>query len=382
MHLQLVSNSSGSVSVGSPILYRGYEVGQVEHIELDVESRRVLYSIFVDAPFDQLLSSNTRFWNSSGISAELNSEGIKVSMGSLQTALSGGVAFDLPKDSKEGRPIEGGMTFRLYPNESSIHEDPYRRSINYVVAFEQSLRGLHPGAPVTYRGIRIGSVIRIMLENLNAEPLETPGNPIPVLIKIEPGRMALEDSPEGEAIAKESIESAVDLGLRATLESGNLLTGAMFVELDFYEVDEPESLGEFADYPRIPAIAGGFSHLQVQISQLLDKLNELPIEGTLLTLEKAVEELRGTLVATRTLFENEGTQQLPMSLQTTLNNLNNVLEGFSTDSAFQSELNRTLVELKSTLQSVETVADQLAEKPNSLVFPTKQSADPEPKVAP
>ncbi|MFV2089274.1 MAG: intermembrane transport protein PqiB [Pseudomonadales bacterium] len=301
--LRLVSESSGSVSVGSPILYRGYQVGLVERIELDVENQQVMYSIFVEAPFDKLLSSNTRFWNASGISAELSSEGIKVSVGSLQSALRGGVAFDLPRNSRVGRPVDGNTTFRLYPNESSIHEDPYRSAIDYVVAFEQSLRGLHPGAPVTYRGIRVGSVVRIMLNDLNVDPQQTRGNPIPVLIQLEPGRMALEDNYEGELIARQSVETAVELGLRATLESGNLLTGAMFVELNFYEVDSQESLGEFLEYPMIPSIKGGFSHIQLQISQLLDKLNKLPIEGALAVVEEAIGELE------------EGIRRTPNSLQ-------------------------------------------------------------------
>ncbi len=382
-HFRLISETSGSVGVGSPILYRGYQVGTVEQVDLDVESQRVLYAIFIDDPYDQLVSSNTRFWNASGISAELSTEGVKLSIGSLQSALVGGVSFDLPRNTGPGRIVEADTVFRLYPNESSIHEDPFRYFNEYVVSFTQSLRGLHAGAPVTYRGIRIGSVIRIMLEDLGADEGEDEvGRPIPVLIKVEPGRMALEDSEEGRDIMHQSVEVAVERGLRATLESGNLLTGAMFVEMDFYEVESPEVVGDFLGYATIPTISGGLAHIQIQISALLDKLNALPLEGVLDQAEDAVGELEGTLSALRTVVESEGMQQLPMNVQSALQRLDDVLEGFDSQSEFQYELLRTVEELKDTLQSIDSFADQLSEKPNALVFPPKATPDPEPRLNP
>jgi paraquat-inducible protein B len=379
--LKLVSASSGSVSVGSPVLYRGYRVGTVESIELQVETKRVMYSIFVDAPYDVLVSSNTRFWNASGISAELSTEGIKVSVGSLQSALMGGVAFDLPKLADAGREVDSDTLFRLYPDEASIHQDPYQYANEYVVRFAQSLRGLNAGAPVNYRGIRVGSVVRIMLEDLNATTTnEASGQAIPVLIKIEPGRMALEDSTGGSAILTESVAIAVERGLRATLESGNILTGARLVELDMYEPDSVEELGEFLGYPTIPTISGGLAHIQVQISQLLSKLNELPVEGVLTRMASAVTELEGTLVAIRRVVDSDDLQQLPASVQKTLEELNEVLEGFDSRSEFQGELIRVMEELKSALQNVDSFAEQLSDRPNSLVFPQKETPDPEPRV--
>ena len=382
MRLQLTSESSGSVGVGSPILYKGYRVGTVERVQLEVESRQLLYAIFIDAPYDGLISSSTRFWNASGISAELSTEGVKLSIGSLQSALVGGVSFDLPRSSGSGQPVASDTVFRLYPNEASIHQDPFRFGKEYVVSFKQSLRGLLPGAPVTYRGIRIGSVIRIMLDDLNVNSVgEMAGRPIPVLIKLEPGRLELGDTEQGLAMAQQSVAIAVEGGLRATLGSGNLLTGARLIDLDFYEVDERESLGEFIGYPTIPSVSGGLAHIQVQISQVLEKLNQLPLEGVLSSAQESLVELEGALAAVRKVAESEGLQQLPMSLQATLNQVNEVLDGYSADSEFQSELIRSLEELKVTLQSINSVADQIDEKSNSLVFPLKQTPDPQPKAS-
>ena len=381
--LKLVSESSGSVTVGSPILYRGYRVGTVETIELQVEDQRVVYSIFIDAPYDVLVSSHTRFWNASGISAELSTEGIKVSIGSLQSALMGGVSFDLPRNTRAGREVESDSVFRLYPDEASIHQDPFSNAKEYVVSFKQSLRGLNPGAPVTYRGIRVGSVVRIMLADLttNAEvAVEESGQAIPVLIRLEPGRLAIEDTIQGIEIMEESVAVAVQNGLRATLESGNILTGARLIELDIYESETIGEIGEFLGYPTIPTISGGLAHIQVQISQLLDKLNGLPVEGVLTRAASAIGELEGTLQAVRRFAESEGLQTLPDNVQKTLDELNEVLESFDSQSEFQQELIRAIEELKSALKNVDDFAEQLSDKPNSLIFAPRQAPDPEPRA--
>ena len=381
--LKLVSASSGSVSVGSPILYRGYRVGTVEHMELEVNSQRVMYSIFIDAPYDQLVSTHSRFWNASGISAELSTEGIKLSVGSLQSALMGGVAFDLPANTGAGKEVEADMLFRLYPNEAAIHENPFSYAKEYVVSFEQSLRGLNAGAPVTYRGIRIGSVVRVMLADLSTNAgADDAGRAIPVLISLEPGRLAMDDSREGTDIMAESVAVAVERGMRATLASGNIMTGARLIELDFHDSDTVEQLGEFLGYPMIPTVNSGLSHIQEQLTDLLAKLNRLPVADLLERAEQAMSELEGALVAIRQVAESQGLQQLPNSVQAALDRLTEVLAGYGSGSEFQQELIRAVEELKSAFQQIDSVAEQLSDKPNSLLFPKKQTPDPEPRVSP
>jgi paraquat-inducible protein B len=222
-----------------------------------------------------------------------------------------------------------------------------------------------------------------MLEDLNAATdVSDTGQPIPILIKLEPGRVSLEDSELGLEQITQTIELAVQRGMRATLESGNLLTGARFVELDYFEEEALQSVGDFIGYPTIPTTSSGFAHIQIQITKLLAKLNRLPIEDTVSAANGTLGELEKTLGAARMLIESDGVQQLPVSLQETLVQLDDVLEGFSANSQFYSELLRTLQELKSTLQSIEIVSDQLGEKPNAIVFPTKRSPDPEPRINP
>jgi paraquat-inducible protein B len=130
----------------------------------------------------------TRFWDVSGISAELSAEGIRLNVSSLQTLLEGGIAFGLPSNTQRGESVVANTVFRLYANEASTHQDPFRHFAYYVVKFDQSLRGLTRGAPVTYWGLRIGSVERIISENmLNVRTGDDSDYRLPVLLKIEPG---------------------------------------------------------------------------------------------------------------------------------------------------------------------------------------------------
>jgi paraquat-inducible protein B len=381
LRLQLTSRTSGSVGVGSPINYRGFRVGTVESTDLDVESQRVTYSIFVDSPYDRLISSNTRFWNASGISAELNTEGFKLSMSSLQSALAGGIAFDLPEKSSVGDPVTEEMVFRLYANEGNIHEDPHRHYIEYVVEFYQSLRGLRPGAPVSYRGIRLGEVTRILIDQMSDDAITAgSGRPIPVLIKLEPGRLELGDTREAEEFLRETIDIAVANGLRATLQSGNILTGSLYIGLDIYDEAKPVESTNFNQYPTIPTTGSGFDHIQVQVNRLLNKLNSLPLEESVATSNAAIEELKLTLAALRSILDDESAQNLTEALEKTLVNMSKLIQGYSAGSEFHTELNRTLVDLRQTLDSLKGVTDRLSDNPNAIVFPSEAIEDPEPKA--
>jgi paraquat-inducible protein B len=381
LRIKLVSATTGSLGAGAPVLYRGYQVGVVESAKLDVEQQQVSYTAFINAPYDRLVSTNTHFWNASGISAQLSSQGIKVSMGSLQSLAIGGVSFDLPQHTEPGEAVAMNTIYRLYSNEASINEDPNKVFLRYVVNFSQSLRGLHRGAEVTFRGIRVGRVSKIMMTEATANPSEDgTGAPMPVLIRLEPGAFAMGDSEEGKERLKAAVEAAVHNGLRATLASGNLLTGALYIDLNYHPDQPTEEIGEFQGRQLIPTIAGGLGQIQQQISQLLEKFNSLALEDTVGAATGAVDELKGTLGELRTLLASEDAQGLPASLNDTLAELTTLLRSLSGSAGFSENLNRSIIELNRTLQSLQGLTDTLGEKPNSLIFPVQHGADPVPKA--
>ena len=365
VHLRLVSEQAGSVGAGDPIYYKGYRAGRIENTHFDVDTQEVRYSAFIDAPFDDLVTTATHFWNVSGISFSATADGISLSTGSLQSLLFGGVAFGLPDGMAPGSPVADGTVYDLYPNEPAINERPYRYAVEYVVAFDRSVRGLKPGAPVEYRGLPSGRVERILLEELaetnDASGRRGEGSPIPVLIRLEPGRLAMGDSPKGIQTLQEAIRLSVGNGLRANLATGSLITGSLYVALDMYPDEAAAEVGSFAGRPTIPTIAGGLEAIEHRVTKLLDKLNRLPLDdvtrsanATLKAADNTLVELQRTVEELRLLLASDGIQTLPASVETSLE------------------------ELDRTLRSVNALARTLEEQPNALIFPRNQGNDPEP----
>jgi paraquat-inducible protein B len=183
------------------------------------------------------------------------------------------------------------------------------------------------------------------------------------LIRLEPGRLKLEDSEEGVEALIHAIAASVKNGMRATLSTGNLLTGSLYVSLDFYEDVDASELGTFAGRPSIPTIASGLGGIQQKVTSLLDKLNELPLEdvalsadSTLQSANDALRQLEQTAAELNTLMASQEMQALPQSVQSSLD------------------------ELDRTLRQVGGLAETIGEQPNALIFPRRYESDPEPSA--
>jgi paraquat-inducible protein B len=373
LRVKLVSDRAGSVGAGDPILYKGFRVGRVETATFDVASQSMHYDAFILAPYDDLVSTATRFWRASGISVSASADGFRVDTASLEALLIGGVAFGLPEGVEAAGAVEPGETFELHANYASVNERPYHHGIEYVVQFARSVRGLKPGAPLEYRGIRMGSVERILLkESLAGGGITGEGRPIPVLVRVEPGRLGLPDSEEGVEMLSRALPSAVANGMRATIATGNLLTGSLYIMLNFYPPGQhPGEIGTFAGRPTIPTIATGLEGLELGLTALLDKLTALPLDQVLDRVDAVLDSLKAIL-------GSEEMRALPRSIDATLDTMRDTLASVSADSALQERLLRTLTELDHTLRSVRAVFDTLDEKPNSLIFSREVPPDVEP----
>lgn len=379
LKLVLESARAGSVSAGDPVLYRGYRVGAVESTAFDPESKRVTYGLFIEAPFDELVSRNTRFWNASGVNVKVGAQGVDVELGSLQTLLVGGVTFDLPDGVLAGAPAEDGDTFALFANRAAANRQSYDNHVDYVVQFRQSVRGLAPGAPVEYRGIQVGTVQRLMIQELAAERIKGVGDPIPVLIRIEPARLGLPDSPDAVAQIVRAVNAGVPRGMRARLQTGNLLTGASIISIDYYPDTDDAALGEFAGYPEIPTLAGGIAGLEQKLNQLLAKLNELPLETALNDLSATLDSLRAAVDDVRGAITSEEAKEITDSINSALRELNATLDSISPDSPAGERLNRTLGDLNRTVRNLESLTRKLSDKPNTLIFSPPVTEDPVPQ---
>lgn len=389
VRLTLHSEEASSLSAGDPILYNGYKVGRIEGVVFDVAQKVLNYDVFVDAPYNDLVTTSTRFWNVSGVSVDASASGINVTTGSLETILLGGVAFgDLP-GLPPGEKVESGTSYKLNASYQALAEDPFQHGIYYVAEFEQSLRGLKPGAPVEYRGIQVGRVERILMTELVNMREAGQGKPIPVLIYLEPARFGLPDSEQSVDGMRQSIATGVKGGMRASLQTGSLLTGALYINIDVYKDLPVATVGEFSGYPVMPTIPSGLGRLEQQLGSLLDKFNALPLEPmvanantALATLDGTLASLTATMTSLQLILDKEGTKALPSELNQTLAELRKALSAISPDSAVGQSISNSVFELNRTLRNLEELTRTLSEKPNSLVFPTDVPADPIPEARP
>ena len=383
----LDSKKAGQLSPGDPVLFRGYRVGSVETSTFDAQKRTISYQLFINAPNDRLVTSNVRFWKDSGIAVDLTSAGMRVEMGSLSTLFGGGVSFDVPEGLEQGEPVAQQSAFNLYDDQKSIQDSLYTDHIDYLMFFKDSIRGLQPGAPLEFRGIRLGTVSKVPFFSPNMRQVFNNDYRIPVLVRIEPERLKAQLGEDTDVGAH--LEQLLKRGLRASLKTGNLVTGALYVDLDFYPKEPPiTGVREFNGYQIIPTVSGGLAQIQQRLMEALDKINNLPLNpmieqatNTLSESQRTMKHLQTTLDNMNKITSSQSMQDLPSDMQNTLRELNRSMQGFQPGSAAYNKMVADMQRLDQVLRELQPVLKTLNDKSNALVFEAKDKKDPEPKRA-
>ena len=120
MRLSLSSRDANALGAGSPISYQGFTIGQVEEAKFLPEKSEMQYQLFINAPYDVLVSSNSRFWLTPGFEVSMSSEGMKVKMDSLESLINGGITMGLPPGWLPGEPVKQNDEFVLFKDEESV----------------------------------------------------------------------------------------------------------------------------------------------------------------------------------------------------------------------------------------------------------------------
>lgn len=375
----------GSVSQGAPVYFRGIKVGEVLGYDLSDEDGSATVRIFVRAPHDQLVHTGTRFWNASGVSVSTGGDGLKFEIESIQSLLSGGVAFEVPTGAETG-PVAGpNVPFVLYPDSTSARDAVYTRKVPFMMHFTGTVQGLGTGAPVRMQGIRIGAVTDVHIEYDGA----TGKVSVPVTIEVEPERVRLvniDDMPPGfEQRAYDSFRKLVATGLRARLASGNLLTGQKVINLDFVPNASPAKLAEDGKYPELPTLdADDFDSIMHSTKDLLVSLHTT-VDGlnrvvTAPEVMQSVKSLHRSLDNLDRLTQDASTQLGPLlqSLHVVADSADSALKqaestlatakGALSDKAEGGgDLAGTLRELKTAARSARLLADYLETHPEALL---------------
>jgi paraquat-inducible protein B len=359
----LHSDNLGSLDIGTPIFFRRIQVGQVTGYSLDKDGTGVTVQVFVSAPYDQYVGTNTRWWHASGVNVQLDSNGIKVNTQSLATVVVGGLAFQAPAGQPMGPQAPDNSTFPLASDESEAMKEPDGAPIRVVMYFNQSLRGLSVGAPVDFRGIVLGQVTDIGIEYDPKEHNFT----MPVTMDLYPLRLARRTRNETpapySAQGHELMKRLVERGLRGQLRTGNLITGQLYVAVDVFPKAPPAKADLERDPMELPTIPNSLEELQLQVADIAKKLDQIPFD-------KIGNNLNDSLKNANLLFGKVNDEILPQ-LKGTLDQAQQTFGAaqatLQQDSPLQSDVHQAMQELTRTLQSLNALSDYLERHPESLL---------------
>jgi paraquat-inducible protein B len=346
----------GSLDIGTPLYFRRLEVGQVASYSLDDDGKSLSVRVFVRAPYDQYVTPDTRFWQASGFDMSLSAGGLTVQTQSLLSILVGGVAFETPATGVDLTAAGPETEFRLFRDRENAFKLPARNPQSYRLVFKESVRGLEPGAPVEFRGIRIGEVTE-MRAQFDAVTYQFS---VPVVIRVDPASLGVKiigATPEENigAAHRRLIDTLVARGGRAQLRSGSLLTGALFVAIDMFP-DAPRATVDWSqDPPEIPTVPGEVAAIEANVVSIIKKIDQMPIQGIGDDLKKALVGFDQTLASARGTFGNA---------DKTLGGADKLMEP---DSLLGGALGETLQEINRMARSLRGLADYLERHPEALL---------------
>jgi paraquat-inducible protein B len=370
----LKAESSGAQDVGAPVFFRRVAVGEVSGVELDKDGKGVAIRIFIHAPYDQYVTTSTRFWNASGIDIALDADGIRVQTQSIVSILVGGIAFQARPDAEVARPAEAKTVFHLFASREDAMRRPDLDSQQFVLVFRQSLRGLALGSIVDFRGIPIGEVTRIGLEFDSAlgdfvQPVDINVYPDRLRIRSRNGNEAMPVPKNAQERAKRA-QYLVERGLRAQLRTGNLLTNQLYVAIDFYP-NAPKVKFDSSKTPfEIPVIPGSLDDLQATLSNVASKLDRIPYEQIAADLQKALASMDATLHEAEGLIkrlDGESVAQLNRTLHETQATMKAVQDAVASESPLQTDLRESIRELARAAAALRRLADHLQRQPQSVI---------------
>lgn len=369
----LHTDDLGSLDVNSPVYYRHIQVGRIASYELDDDGKGVTLLIFVDAPYDRFVTADTRFWNASGVDIALGATGIKVNTQSLATLVAGGIAFANEAGSEDEAKRPRPARYPLAKDQQSAMEPPQGPSLRFKLRFSESLHGLSVNAPVYFSGVEVGSVASVSLgyDAVNHH------FPTIVIIDVYPARMGnvLQTLPKAKGTIDEQAARFLGVlvkdGLRAQARTGNLLTGQLYVSLDFVP-QATQTVFDPAQRPlQIPTVPGGFDRIEDQVASIVGKLDKIP-------LDQIGEQMNASLVNFNRAMAQVNDQVLPQTTQTLQQAQSMFAQTqhmMSSDAPLQQSIVQTLNEVSESARSLRTLTDLLGRHPEAVLLGLKRSPE-------
>lgn len=364
----------GSLDVGSPIFLRRVQVGEIVSFDLDKDGNGVTLRIFVHAPYDHFVTADTRFWQASGIDLSVDATGLKLNTESLASIVLGGIAFQTPEESSALPPAEANTYFNLFPNRAKAMVPLDTSAANFVLNFKESLRGLSIGAPVDFRGVVIGEVTDI---GVDLDPV-VGSLAMPVRVRVYPERLLANRAGANPVKPMEPtalVDKLVARGLRAQLRTGNLLTGQLYVALDFFPRSRPAKIVWNKDPVELPTETGSLEGIQVTLAEIARKIEKIPFDAIGTDLQRAINTLDSTLKSTDHLVRRLDAELAPevrAALTDARRTLGAAERTLSADAPLQQDMRDALHEVTRAAQALRVLADYLERHPEALIRGKKE----------
>lgn len=363
----LHADDLGSLDIGSPVYYRRIQVGQVVSVGLSQDGKGVDIDVFVNSPNDEFVTTNSRFWNASGVDISLGADGLKVNTQSMSSIVSGGVAFVEPKYNPDQKQAPEMTRFNLFADQQSALAPPDGTPRYIRMRFDQSLRGLAVNSQVEFLGVSLGRVVSI---DLDYDP-KTQTFPTMVGAVIFPDRLGkanekltqLAGKGDEDAQAARMLAEFVKHGLRAQARTGNLLTGQLYISLTFLPKAPPAEFNIASRPLEIPTAPGSFDKLQEQLQGVVDKISKLPIEQIADNLNGSLDEMHKTLAR----FNGQVLPEIKDTLAQTRKTLSTANDTLGEDSPQRQQIGQAMDEVQRTARSVRVLTDFLGRHPESLI---------------
>ncbi|MGO1765888.1 MAG: intermembrane transport protein PqiB [Advenella sp.] len=373
----ITAPSLNSLDLGSPVLYRRLEVGQVINYNLSKDGKGVEVQIFIDAPYDRFVTENSRFWNASGVDLSLNAGGLNLKTQSLVSVLAGGISFGqlpLNNESPPPKPAPDGTRFVLNPSEDKALAKPDGLAFPIRMKFDQSVRGLQTGSAIDFKGILLGEVKDISMEF----DIATKKTTVIVDGVIYENRLgaaipaAQRANSNDEALHDVALKEFVTSGIRAQLRFANIFTGQLYVALDYFpEIAGKPPTPDVSKQPvLIATVPGSFDELQQQLNVIVEKLKNLPIDSighslddTLQSISKLARTLDTTMVPALTTTVRQAGRSLD-GVNKTMGTVRGVV---GDESPVMLQLNGMIKEMSRAAKSIRSLGDYLQAEPSSLI---------------
>jgi paraquat-inducible protein B len=375
-HFMLRANNLGSLDAGSPVYFRMIKVGQMISYRFAEDGQSVEIDLFIHSPYDKQINSSTRFWNASGLEMSLDANGVHISTESLVTIMMGGIAFETPKKLGEAEHVAEGYEFVLFKtHEASVRENQTLQ-FEYVLHFSGSVRGLNLGAPVEFRGIKVGEVIGINME-FDAQSNDIM---IPVTIGFMPESMIFKGVPNQiefiRSHHKTIMNNFVKRGMRAQLKTGSYMTGQLFIDLDFIPDVSVASINWEKAPPVFPTTPTPFEEISTTLTSVIKKLKKLPLDKIGTQFQETITTLTSTMQNMEQLLHTLNTSVTPAitaTLDQTQKTLSTVEQAIQSDSSTQRDLQDVFDELSKAAHSIRIMADYLERHPEALIHGKREN---------